>query len=108
MLGYVNLRLAWRPRPFPHAKLRRSGLAGEGPGISLYTKVMFLSTILLTMNFIMWLLSMLGCKLNNLESAFTALSKHLGFDLRKMQIDAILAVLNGLDVLVVLPTVKST
>ena len=59
---------------------------------------MFLSMILLTMNFIMRLL---WCKLNNLESVFTALSKHLGFDFRKTQIDAILAVLNGLDVLVV-------
>ena len=40
-----------------------------------------------------------------MESAFTALSKHLGFDLRMTQIDAISAVLNGLDVLVVLSTV---
>ena len=39
-----------------------------------------------------------------MESVFTALSKHLGFDFRKTQIDAISAVLNGLDVLVVLPT----
>ena len=39
-----------------------------------------------------------------MESVFTALSKHLGFEIRKTRIDAILAVLNGLDVLVVLPT----
>ena len=39
-----------------------------------------------------------------MESAFTALNKHLGFELRKMQIDVISALLNGPDVLVVLPT----
>ena len=39
-----------------------------------------------------------------MESAFNALSKHLGFDLRKMQIYAISTVFNGLGVLVVLPT----
>ena len=39
-----------------------------------------------------------------MESAFTALSKHLGFEIRKTRIAAISAVLNGLDVLVVLPT----
>ena len=39
-----------------------------------------------------------------MESAFTALSKYFGFNLLKTWIDAISAVLNGLDVLVVLPT----
>ena len=41
--------LAWRPRPFPHAKEERFSRrrAWYQP-----TKVMFLSTILLTMNFL--------------------------------------------------------